>query len=51
MDGIADAPAWINSDFKFENLNVFWTTVPPEAPGSDKMHIGLISKDQRYPDM
>jgi len=39
-DGIADAPAWIESDFKFENLNVYWTTVPPEAPGSDKMHIG-----------
>lgn len=39
-DGIADAPAWIESDFKFENLNVYWTTDPPEAPGSDKMHIG-----------
>lgn len=39
-DGIADAPRWIDVDFKFNDLDVFWTTVPPEAPGSDKMHIG-----------
>jgi predicted dehydrogenase len=39
-DGIADAPAWIDVDFKFKDLDVCWTTVPPEAPGSDKMHIG-----------
>lgn len=40
FDGIADAPRWIDADFKFENLDVYWTTVPPEVPGSDKMHIG-----------
>lgn len=39
-DGIADAPKWIDVDFKFNDLDVFWTTIPPEAPGSDKMHIG-----------
>jgi len=39
-DGIADAPAWIETDFEFEDLKVFWTTIPPVAPGSDKMHIG-----------
>ncbi len=39
-DGIADAPKWIDTDFKFEDLNVFWTTIPPDVPGSDKMHIG-----------
>jgi len=40
QDGIADAPRWIDVDFKFEDLNVYWTTKPPDVPGSDKMHIG-----------
>lgn len=39
-DGIADAPKWIDVDFKFEDLDVYWTTVPPPVPDSDKMHIG-----------
>lgn len=39
-DGIADAPKWIDVDFKFEDLDVYWTTVPPAVPDSDKMHIG-----------
>ncbi len=39
-DGIADAPKWIEADFKFKDMDVFWTTTPPEAPGSDKMYIG-----------
>lgn len=39
-DGIADTPKWIDVDFKFRDLDVYWTTVPPSVPGSDKMHIG-----------
>jgi predicted dehydrogenase len=39
-DGIADAPAWIDVDFKFNDLDVFWTTNPPAVPGTDKMSIG-----------
>ncbi|MEX0312672.1 MAG: Gfo/Idh/MocA family protein [Allomuricauda sp.] len=39
LNGIADTPAWLDVDFKYDNLNVFWTTVPPvhDAKG---MHIG-----------
>ncbi|MGI6338193.1 MAG: Gfo/Idh/MocA family protein [Bacteroidales bacterium] len=40
FDGIADAPKWIEADFKFRDLDVYWTTTPPEVPGSEKMHIG-----------
>lgn len=40
FDGIADAPKWIEADFKFNDLDVFWTTTPPSVPGSEKMHIG-----------
>lgn len=39
-DGIADTPKWIDVDFKFKDLNVFWTTTPPQVPGADAMGIG-----------
>jgi len=39
-DGISDTPRWIDVDFKFRDLDVYWTTFPPEVPDSDKMHIG-----------
>lgn len=39
-DGIADTPKWIDVDFKFKDLSVYWTTNPPALPGADKMHIG-----------
>ena len=39
-DGIANTPKWIDVDFKFKDLDVFWTTVPPKVTGADKMHIG-----------
>lgn len=39
-DGIADTPKWIDVDFKFKDLDVYWTTTPPDVPGADKMGIG-----------
>ena len=39
-DGIADTPKWIDVDFKFKDLDVFWTTEPPKIPGADEMSIG-----------
>ena len=39
-DGIADAPHWIDVDYKFKDLDVYWTTEPPNIPGADKMEIG-----------
>ena len=39
-DGIANTPKWIDVDFKFKDLDVFWTTSPPNVEGADKMHIG-----------
>jgi len=39
-DGIADAPNWIEADFKFENLDVHWTTEPPAVEGAENMGIG-----------
>jgi predicted dehydrogenase len=39
-DGIADTPKWIDVDFKFKDIDVFWTTAPPDISGAEKMHIG-----------
>jgi len=39
-DSISDAPLWIDVDFKFKDLDVYWTSVPPPVPGTDKMGIG-----------
>jgi predicted dehydrogenase len=39
-DGIADAPKWLDADFEFENLKLFWTTQPPDVPGAADRGIG-----------
>ncbi|MDD2598926.1 MAG: Gfo/Idh/MocA family oxidoreductase [Kiritimatiellae bacterium] len=39
-DGIADTPHWIDVDFRFKDLDVHWTTKPPQVPGADGMSIG-----------
>ncbi len=39
-DGIADTPKWIDVDYKFDGLDVFWTTAPPDVPGVKDMSIG-----------
>jgi len=39
-DGIADAPKWLDADYDFENMKVFWTTDPPDVPGAADRGIG-----------
>jgi predicted dehydrogenase len=39
-DGIADAPKWVDADFEFEGLRLFWTTTPPDVPGASQRNIG-----------
>ncbi|HEX8037579.1 MAG TPA: Gfo/Idh/MocA family oxidoreductase [Chryseosolibacter sp.] len=40
-DGVADAPKWIDADFEFENVRLFWTTEPPDIPGAaERSNIG-----------
>lgn len=39
-NGIADTPRWIEADFRFKDLDLYWTTTPPPVPGAEKMHIG-----------
>lgn len=39
-DGIADTPKWIDIAYEFEDLNIYWTTTPPEVPGAAERGIG-----------
>lgn len=38
--GIGDAPKWLDVDYQYDGLNLFWTTVPPNIPGAADMGIG-----------
>jgi predicted dehydrogenase len=38
--GVGDTPEWIDVDYEFEDLNILWTTNPPEVPGVADMSIG-----------
>jgi predicted dehydrogenase len=38
--GIGDAPKWIDVDYEFEDLKIFWTHEPPNVPGAAKRAIG-----------
>lgn len=39
-DGIADTPKWIEVDYEFEDLKIYWTTDPPKVPGAAERGIG-----------
>lgn len=39
-EGIGDAPKWIDVDYEFENLKIYWTHEPPAVPGAADRGIG-----------
>lgn len=38
--GIATAPKWVDADFEFDNLKLYWTTKQPDVPGAAERDIG-----------
>ena len=38
--GIADAPQWLDVDYEFDDLNLYWTHEPPDVPGAAERGIG-----------
>lgn len=38
--GIDDAPLWVDVDYEFDGLNLFWTHLPPNVPGAAERGIG-----------
>lgn len=39
-EGIGDAPEWLDVDYEFDGLNLYWTHLPPDVPGAAKRAIG-----------
>lgn len=39
-DGVGNTPEWIDVDYKFKDLDIYWTTTPLKVKGADKMGIG-----------
>ena len=39
-DGVADAPKWIDADYEFDGLKLYWTTAPPNVSGASERGIG-----------
>ena len=46
-DGIADAPKWIDADYDFENVKLYWTTEPPDVPGAADRGIGAYFEGEK----
>lgn len=46
-DGIADAPKWLDADYEFENLKLFWTTQPPNVAGASERGIGAYFEGEK----
>jgi len=39
-NGIADTPAWVDVDYQFPDVRVYWTTNTPDVPGAAGKGIG-----------
>ena len=39
-EGIGDAPKWIDVDYEFDDLKIYWTHEPPDVPGAADRGIG-----------
>jgi predicted dehydrogenase len=46
-EGIADAPKWIDVDFEFDDLSIYWTTRPPDVPGASGREIGAFFEGEK----
>src|SRR5688500_16854781 len=46
-EGIADAPQWLDVDYGFDDLKIFWTHTPPNVPGAAERHIGAYFEGEK----
>ncbi|MFY0650385.1 MAG: Gfo/Idh/MocA family oxidoreductase [Cyclobacteriaceae bacterium] len=40
-NGIAETPYWVDAELKYDELDLLWTTEPPNVPGADKTKYGI----------
>ncbi len=45
--GAGDTPRWIEVDYEFEGLKLFWTSVPPQVRGAAGRHIGAYFEGEK----
>lgn len=45
--GLSDTPGWIDIDYEFDNLNIHWTTEPPNVPGAKDRNIGAYFEGEK----
>ncbi|MDZ4706824.1 MAG: Gfo/Idh/MocA family oxidoreductase [Saprospiraceae bacterium] len=38
--GVGDTPRWLEVDYEFDQLKIYWTSVPPAVQGAAGKHIG-----------
>ncbi len=38
--GVGDTPRWLTIDYEFKDLQVIWSSTPPDVPGAKEKHIG-----------
>ncbi len=46
-EGTGDAPKWIDIDYEFEDLKLYWTSQAPNVPGAAKRSIGAYFEGEK----
>lgn len=46
-EGIGDAPKWIDIEYDFEDLKLYWTSTPPNVAGAEKRGIGAYFEGEK----
>lgn len=46
-EGIADAPQWLDVDYEFDGLNLYWTHQPPDVTGAANRGIGAYFEGEK----
>jgi predicted dehydrogenase len=46
-DGIADVPKWLDIEYEFEDLKLYWTSQPPAIPGAADRGIGAYFEGEK----
>lgn len=41
-DGLGDTPKWIEVDYAFKDLEIHWTSSPPDFPDAKDMGLGIL---------
>lgn len=46
-EGFANTPGHIEVDYEFDQLNLYWTTSPPDVPGAAQRNIGAFFEGEK----